>query len=91
MERCSSIDYATEFNGFCWWFTGKDDTGTGGEARDRLATPAQMRVKTAHQIKDSPRDRNPIDLTNPPNIVIFLVDDLGWNQVGYHANASWQL
>jgi len=26
--------------------------------------------------------------TNPPNIVIFLVDDLGWNQVGYHANAS---
>ena len=23
---------------------------------------------------------------NPPNIVIFLVDDLGWNQVGYHAN-----
>lgn len=22
---------------------------------------------------------------DPPNIVIFLVDDLGWNQVGYHA------
>ena len=22
-----------------------------------------------------------------PNIVIFIVDDLGWNQVGYHANA----
>ena len=20
------------------------------------------------------------------NIVVFLVDDLGWNQVGYHAN-----
>jgi hypothetical protein len=24
----------------------------------------------------------------PPNIVIFLVDDLGWNQVGYHAAPS---
>jgi hypothetical protein len=24
--------------------------------------------------------------TNPPNILLFIVDDLGWNQVGYHAN-----
>jgi hypothetical protein len=24
----------------------------------------------------------------PPNIVVFLVDDLGWNQVGYHAKPS---
>jgi hypothetical protein len=24
----------------------------------------------------------------PPNIIIFLVDDLGWNQVGYHAAPS---
>jgi hypothetical protein len=23
-----------------------------------------------------------------PNIVVFMVDDLGWNQVGYHANAQ---
>jgi hypothetical protein len=22
---------------------------------------------------------------NPPNVLIFIVDDLGWNQVGYHA------
>lgn len=22
----------------------------------------------------------------PPNVLIFVVDDLGWNQVGYHAN-----
>lgn len=22
----------------------------------------------------------------PPNIVMFIVDDLGWNQVGYHAS-----
>jgi hypothetical protein len=22
---------------------------------------------------------------NPPNVLVFLVDDLGWNQVGYHA------
>jgi Sulfatase len=21
-----------------------------------------------------------------PNILVFIVDDLGWNQVGYHAN-----
>ena len=24
----------------------------------------------------------------PPNIVVFLVDDMGWNQVGYHAQPS---
>lgn len=24
----------------------------------------------------------------PPNIVVFLVDDMGWNQVGYHAKPS---
>ncbi len=23
--------------------------------------------------------------TNQPNIIFFLVDDLGWNNVGYHA------
>ena len=23
-----------------------------------------------------------------PNIVVFMVDDLGWNQVGYHANPA---
>ena len=22
----------------------------------------------------------------PPNVLVFIVDDLGWNQVGYHAN-----
>lgn len=30
----------------------------------------------------------PDEMVNPPNIVIFLVDDLGWNQVGYHANVT---
>lgn len=24
----------------------------------------------------------------PPNVVVFIVDDLGWNQVGYHAKPS---
>jgi hypothetical protein len=23
-----------------------------------------------------------------PNVLLFIVDDLGWNQVGYHARAS---
>jgi hypothetical protein len=32
----------------------------------------------ARRLKSSP----------PPNIIIFLVDDLGWNQVGYHAAPS---
>jgi arylsulfatase A-like enzyme len=25
---------------------------------------------------------------SPPNIIVFIVDDLGWNQVGYHAKPS---
>jgi Sulfatase len=25
---------------------------------------------------------------SPPNILVFIVDDLGWNQVGYHAKPS---
>jgi Sulfatase len=25
---------------------------------------------------------------SPPNIIVFVVDDLGWNQVGYHAKPS---
>jgi hypothetical protein len=29
--------------------------------------------------------RRVFSISEPPNIVIFLVDDLGWNQVGYHA------
>lgn len=24
--------------------------------------------------------------TSLPNVLVFIVDDLGWNQVGYHAN-----
>jgi hypothetical protein len=28
----------------------------------------------------------PVQKTKPPNILLFIVDDLGWNQVGYHAN-----
>jgi Sulfatase len=26
--------------------------------------------------------------SSPPNIIVFVVDDLGWNQVGYHAKPS---
>jgi hypothetical protein len=26
--------------------------------------------------------------SSPPNIIVFIVDDLGWNQVGYHAKPS---
>lgn len=32
-------------------------------------------------------DRNKSNKKNPPNVLVFLVDDLGWNQVGYHARA----
>jgi Sulfatase len=30
----------------------------------------------------------PTPTQTPPNIVVFLVDDMGWNQVGYHAKPS---
>ena len=36
----------------------------------------------------SDAEAQPATTVMPPNIVIFLVDDLGWNQVGYHAKPS---
>mmetsp|Transcript_10584 Transcript_10584/g.16163 ORF Transcript_10584/g.16163 Transcript_10584/m.16163 type:complete len:81 (+) Transcript_10584:121-363(+) len=28
------------------------------------------------------------ETTNPPNVLVFMVDDMGWNQVGFHANEA---
>jgi Sulfatase len=32
--------------------------------------------------------KTPTSARIPPNVVVFLVDDMGWNQVGYHAKPS---
>jgi arylsulfatase A-like enzyme len=44
---------------------------------------------TQHNINNE-RRMQPDDSSSPspPNIIVFVVDDLGWNQVGYHAKPS---
>jgi Sulfatase len=38
--------------------------------------------------KSTERKEAKSSAASPPNIVVFVVDDLGWNQVGYHARPS---
>ena len=38
--------------------------------------------------QEEPRVLEEKQQDNPPNVVIILIDDLGWNQVGYHAKRS---
>jgi hypothetical protein len=42
-----------------------------------LYDTSAVATETSHERK--------LDDENPPNILVFLVDDLGWTQVGYHA------
>jgi hypothetical protein len=58
---------------------GKDDATTTKKTTTTTNTEST-------QTKDSRQSTT--EKTMPPNIVVFLVDDMGWNQVGYHAKPS---
>jgi arylsulfatase A-like enzyme len=40
-----------------------------------------------HRQKESAQRKRKLQ-GSPPNVIIFVVDDLGWNQVGYHARSA---
>jgi hypothetical protein len=47
---------------------------------------AILRVSTSESLKGEQQKREL--QKSPPNVLVFIVDDLGWNQVGYHAAPS---
>jgi Sulfatase len=55
-----------------------------------LSAQETWQQHTPRQANDERRDaaQGSQSASSPPNIVVFVVDDLGWNQVGYHAKPS---
>jgi hypothetical protein len=83
-----------------WWWCSLLTAPTSYAAQDTIRgdRPAAA-ARAEKETKSSPE--NVFDETNantdngkqshPPNVLIFVVDDLGWNQVGYHANPAGNL
>jgi hypothetical protein len=70
---------------------------TAHAAQDTIRGDGRNAARAEQETK--PTSENVFDETNantdngkaPPNVLIFIVDDLGWNQVGYHANPAGNL
>jgi Sulfatase len=45
-------------------------------------------VKAQPQQEQVPPQQQSSSTKTPPNVLVFIVDDMGWNQVGYHAKPS---
>ena len=58
------------------------------EARLRGATQLSEFDTVNESIYKLVEERQSSEQSKLPNIVVFMVDDLGWNQVGYHANPA---
>jgi Sulfatase len=53
-----------------------------------LIGSAVIRVSKSESLRGDQRQKESAKRKlqgSPPNVIVFVVDDLGWNQVGYHA------
>jgi Sulfatase len=66
----------------------RESTVRGRNPEEKSSTTTTSSSILPDDANEQPKDQQQHrkeQTVNPPNILIFLVDDLGWNQVGYHA------
>jgi hypothetical protein len=53
-----------------------------------ISIPYIQSIDDSYAAYDVQGQKSSVSSTSPslPNVLVFIVDDLGWNQVGYHAN-----
>jgi hypothetical protein len=64
------------------------DKETKPSSRENVFDEANANTDNGKQQQQQQQQQQQL---SPPNVLIFIVDDLGWNQVGYHANPAGNL